>query len=115
MLLKNSLYWGKSFWICLVDFVADSFVSCMAMMEGGSWGVAIKSCKQGIAVLSEDAFHVMAYVSRLVRGSWPGGGVELGIGAGLGNVYSWMGSLYLMPQLGVGVVCMGMRPVSFVC
>ena len=78
-----------------MDFVADDFVSCMAMMEGGSWGVAIKSCKQGIAVLSEDAFHVMAYVSRLVRGSWPGGGVELGIGAGLGNVYSWMGSLYL--------------------
>jgi hypothetical protein len=78
-----------------VDLVADNFVSWMAMIDGGSWGLAIKSCKQGIAVLSEDAFQVMAYVSRLVRGIGTDGGVELRVGVGLGNVYSGMGSLYL--------------------
>ena len=31
-------------------------------------------------MLSEEAFHVMAYVSRLVSGIGPGGGDELGIG-----------------------------------
>ena len=78
-----------------MDLVADSLVSCRAMIDGGSWGLVIKSCKQGIAVLREDTFQVMAYVSRLVRGIGPGGGVEWDIVAGVGNVYSWMGSLYL--------------------
>jgi hypothetical protein len=78
-----------------VDLVADSLVSCRAMIDGGAWGLVIKSCKQGIAVLREDAFQVMAYVSWLVRGIGPGGGEEWDIGAGVGNVYSWMGSLYL--------------------
>jgi hypothetical protein len=65
----------------------------MAMIDGGSEGFVIKSCKQGIAVFSEDALHVIAYVVRLVGGIDLGCGAELGIGAGLGYVYSCMGSL----------------------
>ena len=61
----------------------------------GFLGFVIKSCKHGIAVLSEEAFHVMAYVSWLVSGIGSGGGDGLGIGGGLGCVYSFMGSLYL--------------------
>jgi hypothetical protein len=60
----------------------------MVMIEGGSWELEIKSWRQGIAVLSEDAFHVMAYVSRPVRGMGPGGGVEMEIGEEVGCVYS---------------------------
>jgi hypothetical protein len=78
--------------MCFVDFVADSLVSCMVMIDGGSF--VIKSCKHGIAVLSEEAFHVMAYVSRLVSGIGSDVGDGVGIG-GLGCVYSFMGSLYL--------------------
>jgi hypothetical protein len=52
--------------------VADNLVSCMAMIDGGAWGLVIKSCKPGIAVLREDAFQVMAYVVRLVGGVGPG-------------------------------------------
>jgi hypothetical protein len=58
----------------------------MDMIDGGSWELEIKSWRQGIAVLSEDAFQVMAYVSRLVRGIGPGGGVELGVIEGVGYV-----------------------------
>ena len=67
-----------------MDFVADSLVSWMAMIDGGSWGSVIRSCKPGIAVLREDAFQVMVYVGRLVGGIGPRCGAELGIGAGLG-------------------------------
>jgi hypothetical protein len=77
-----------------VDLVADSLVSCRAMIDGGSWGLVIKSCKQGIAVLREDTFQVMADVAKLVRGIGPGVGVEWDIVSIVGNVYSWMGSLY---------------------
>jgi hypothetical protein len=77
-----------------VDFVAESLVSWMDMIDGGSWELEIKSWRQGIAVLSEDAFQVMAYVSRLVRGIGSGGGVELGVIEGVGYVYSLIGSLY---------------------
>ena len=76
-----------------MNFVADSLVSCMVMIDGGSWGFVIKFCKQGIAVLSDDAFQVMAYVGRLVRGIGPGCGAKLVIGAGLGYVYFGIGSL----------------------
>jgi hypothetical protein len=73
--------------------VADSLVSCMAMIEGGSCGFVIKSCKHGIAVLNDEAFQVMAYAGRLVIGRGLGCCAKLGKGAGWGNVYSVMGSL----------------------
>ena len=95
VLLKKSLYWGNSLCICFVNFVANNLVFYMVMIDGGSWGFVIKSCKHGIAVLSEAAFQVMAYVSRLVCGIGPGGGKELGIGGGLEYVYLFMGLLYL--------------------
>ena len=64
VLLKKILYCGNNICMCFVDFVADSLVSCRVMIDGGSF--VIKSCKHGIAVLSEETFHVMAYVSKLV-------------------------------------------------
>ena len=45
-----------------MDLVADNLVSCMVMIDGGCWGCVIRSCRHGMAVLSEDAFQVMAYV-----------------------------------------------------
>ena len=76
-----------------MDLVADSLVSCRAMSDGGLLVLVIKSCKQGIAVLSEEAFQVIAYVGWLVRGIGPGCDAELGVGAGVGCVYACMGSL----------------------
>ena len=46
-------------------------------------------------MFSEEALHVMTYVSRLVSGIGLCGGDELGIGRELGCVYSFMSSLYL--------------------
>ena len=39
VLLKKSLYWGNNLCMCFVDFVADSLVSCMVMIDGGFWGL----------------------------------------------------------------------------
>ena len=46
-----------------MDLVAVSLVSCMVIIEGGLWGLIIRSCRHGMAVLREEAFHVIAYVS----------------------------------------------------
>ena len=45
-------------------------------------------------MLREEAFHVMACVSRLVRGSGPCGGSKCCGGRGVACVYSGKGSLY---------------------
>ena len=74
VLLKKSLYWGNRFCTCLVDLVAESLVSWMVMIDGGCREFAIRSCRHGIAVLSEEAFHIMACDSWLVRGTGLGGG-----------------------------------------
>ena len=84
VLLKKSLYWENILCIYFVDFVADSLVSYMVIIDRGSWGFVIRSCRQSIAVLSEEAFQVMAYISRLVSGIGPSGGDVLGIGGGIG-------------------------------
>ena len=68
VLLKKSLYCGNNLWIWLVDLVADSLVSCMVIIEGGLWRLVIESCRHGMAVLREEAFHVIAYVPWLVSG-----------------------------------------------
>ena len=57
MLLKINLYCGKRFWIYLVDLVAISLVSWMAIMAG--FVCRIISCRLGSAVFSDDAFHEM--------------------------------------------------------
>ena len=46
-----------------MDLVADSLVSCMVIIEGGFWGFMIRSCRHSMAMLSEDAFHVITYAS----------------------------------------------------
>ena len=43
-----------------MDLVADSLVSCMVIIDGGFCGFVIKSCRHGMAVFSEEAFHVIA-------------------------------------------------------
>ena len=47
----------------------------------------------GMAMLSDDAFQIMAYVFWLVSGVELCEGVEFLIGGRLGRVYSFMGSL----------------------
>lgn len=42
-----------------VDFVAESLVSCIAIIDGGFWGCVTSSSRPDIAVLSEEAFQVM--------------------------------------------------------
>ena len=83
VLLKNSLYWGNKYF---VDLVAVSLVSWMVMIDEDCWGSVISSCRHGMAVFSEEAFHVIAYDSWLVSGgvSFDGGrfcvgGVRVGI------------------------------------
>lgn len=46
-----------------VDFVDDSLVYCVAMIDGGVWEYVISSCKHDIAVFNEEIFHVIACVS----------------------------------------------------
>jgi hypothetical protein len=75
--------------------VADNLVSCMAIIEGGLWELVIRSCRQGMAVLREEAFYVIAYDSWLVSGGRLVDEGRLCVGGGLGCVYSFMGSLYL--------------------
>ena len=95
VLLKKSLYCGKMFCMYLVDLVAVSLVSCMVMAVGGFWEYVITSCRHGIAVLSDVAFHVVMYVSWLVSNVGLGGGIWLCIIGGLGCVYSMMGFVHL--------------------
>ena len=64
MLLKICLCCGKRFWIYLVDFVAVSLVSWMAIMAG--FVCQIISCKLGSAVFSDDAFHDIIWVLLLI-------------------------------------------------
>lgn len=58
----------------LVDLVADSFVYCIVIIDGGFRGFVIRSCRHGMAVLSEDAFQVRAYDSWLISGIGAFGG-----------------------------------------
>ena len=60
--------------------MADNLVSCMAIIESGLWGLVIRSCRHGMAVLREDAFHVIAYDSWLVSG-----GRVVGVGKFIGG------------------------------
>ena len=57
MLLNINLYCRKGFWIYLVDLVAVSLVSWMAILAGFVYRII--SCRLGNAVLSDDAFHEM--------------------------------------------------------
>jgi hypothetical protein len=98
-----------------VDLVAESLVSWMVIIEGGLWGVVIKSCKHGMEVLSEEAFHVIACVAWLVSGS---GLVEGGCvvpGGVLDGCIQVRIRYILMPLRGVVVVGMGMRHSDFEC
>ena len=64
--------------------MADNLVSCMAIIEGGLWELVIRSCRHGMAVLREEAFHVIAYDSWLVSGGRLVDGDKLCVGGGLG-------------------------------
>lgn len=67
-----------------MDLVAANFVSCIVIIDRGFRGFVIRSCRHGMAVLSEDAFHVRAYDSWLVSGIGTFGGDGFCISGGLG-------------------------------
>ena len=62
VLLNISLYWGKRFWIYLVDFVAVNLVSCMVMIAGLLIMLLARFSRLGRAVFNEEAFQVMMCV-----------------------------------------------------
>ena len=88
MLLKISLYSGNRFCIHLVDLVAVSFVSWMFIIAVFLEELYTRFCRFGKAVLSEDAFHVIIFVSSLVLMFILGGGVGM-FGRGGGCEYSF--------------------------
>ena len=51
-----------------MNLVADNLVSCMVIIDGGFWGFVIRYCRHGVAMFSEEAFHVTAHNSWLVSG-----------------------------------------------
>ena len=63
VLLKKGLYCGNKFYIYFVDFVAQSLVSCIVIIDGGLWGLVIKSYRHGMTVLSVKVFKIMIYDS----------------------------------------------------
>ena len=44
--------------MCFVDLMAESLVSCIAIIVGGVWRYVTISCRHGIMVLCEEAFQV---------------------------------------------------------
>ena len=92
VLLKISLYFGKIFWMYLVDFVAVSLLSWIIIIDVLVCEFGIKSYMLGSAVFSDDAFHEMTWVLFLMF--WiilgcSGGGIT---GGGGGCMYSIIGS-----------------------
>ena len=67
--------------------MADNLVFYMVIIEGGLWGLVIRSCRHGMAVLREEAFHVIAYDSWLVSEGRLVDGGKLCVRGGLGWVY----------------------------
>ena len=64
--------------------MAESLVSCMAIIEGGLWGLVIRYFRHDMAVLREEAFHVIAYVLWLVSGGRLVDGGKVCVMTGLG-------------------------------
>ena len=67
-----------------MDLVADNLVLCMVIIDGGFWGFVIRSYRHGMAVLSEEEVHVIAYDYWLVSESGPFGGGRFCVRGGLG-------------------------------
>ena len=63
MLLKMSLNSGNRFCMYFVDLFAVSLVSWICMIAALFSGLFTKLCKFGSDVLSDDAFHVIIFVS----------------------------------------------------
>ena len=85
MLLKISLKFGNRFCMYFVDLFAVSFVSWICMIAVLFRELFIRLCRFGSDVLSDDAFHVIMFVSCSVLvfvlvvgagGSGGGGGCE---------------------------------------
>ena len=74
--------------------VADSLGSCMMIIKGNFWGFVVRSCRHSMAMLSEEAFHVIAYVSWVVSGIGLFADDGFCVSEGLGWMYSFMDLLY---------------------
>ena len=55
------------FYMCFVDLVAESLVSCKAIIDGGIWKYVTRFCRRSIAVLSKEASQIMMYDFGLLR------------------------------------------------
>ena len=89
MLLKMSLYSGNKFCIYFVDLVAVSLVSWMYIIAVLLKDWFIRLCKFGRAVLSDEAFQVIMFVSWLVCVMVLGVGTGM-FGSGGGCEYAFM-------------------------
>ena len=89
MLLKMSLYSGNRFCMYFVDLVAVSLVSWILTIAISVREWFIRLCKFGKAVLSDEAFQVIIFVSWLVYMLVLGVGVGV-FGSGGGCEYSSM-------------------------
>jgi hypothetical protein len=85
VLLKISLYSGNRFCMYFVDLFAVSLVSWICMIAVLFGELFIRLCRFGSEVLSDDAFHVIIFVSCSVSvlflmvcvgGAGGGGGCE---------------------------------------
>ena len=63
MLLKMSLNSGNKIYMYFVDLFAVSLVSWISMIDMLFGELVIRLCKFGSDVLSDDAFHVIMFVS----------------------------------------------------
>ena len=105
MLLKMSLNSGNRFCIYFVDLFAVSLVSWICMIVVLFGELFIRLCKFGNNVLSDDAFHVIMFVSCSVLV------LILGVGVGVvggGCEYSSMFSKHLSASV---INCLGRRGI----
>ena len=82
-----------------VDLVVESLVSCMVIIDRGIWEYVTRSCRHDIAVLSEEAFHVMMCDFWLVRDVGCCSGVCILSIGGVGYLYYVIGSFYLSASM----------------
>ena len=130
MLLKISLNSGNRFCMYFVDLFAVSLVSWICMIDVLNKELLIMLCRFGNDVLSDDAFHIIMFVSCsvlvlvLMVGAgvaWSGGGCEYSLMFSRhrsASMINWLGRKgnLLQSVVGVGVVSwLWMNLYNYIC